>query len=103
VTSQFSNHLRAVLDWPLGTTSLLAPAVVTVNVLGSSDGFDPAEGLADALAVPGVAVHLYGKAARPGRKLGHVTAMGTEAGEVRDRARAAAGLLGEPLTSRDVP
>jgi 5-(carboxyamino)imidazole ribonucleotide synthase len=98
VTSQFANHLRAVLDWPLGDTSALAPAVVTVNVLGRSDGFDPAEGLQSALSVPGAAVHLYGKSARPGRKLGHVTVLGEDADEVRDRARAAAAALGEPLS-----
>ena len=96
-TSQFANHLRAVLDWPLGDTTPLAPAIATVNVLGRSDGFDPAEGMEAALAVPGVGIHLYGKQARPGRKLGHVTAMGADATEVRERARAAAAALGEPL------
>ena len=96
-TSQFANHLRAVLDWPLGDTTALAPAVVTVNVLGRSDGFDPAEGLGTALAVPGAAVHLYGKTARPGRKLGHVTVLGEDVDGVRERARAAASALGEPL------
>jgi 5-(carboxyamino)imidazole ribonucleotide synthase len=96
-TSQFSNHLRAVLDWPLGRADALAPAIVTVNVLGRADGFDPADGMAEALAVPGVAVHLYGKAARPGRKLGHVTAMGDDVAEARERARAAAAALGDEL------
>ena len=74
-TSQFEQHLRAVLDWPLGATDLNAPAVATVNVLGE-DGVDPRAGLPAALAVPGAHVHLYGKAPRPGRKLGHVTALG---------------------------
>ena len=96
-TSQFANHLRAVLDWPLGVADQVAPAVVTVNVLGRADGFDPAAGLPAALAVPGVGVHLYGKSARPGRKLGHVTATGDDADETRERARAAADALGEPL------
>ena len=96
-TSQFANHLRAVLDWPLGATDQLAPVVVTVNVLGRADGFDPADGMADALAVPGAAVHLYGKAARAGRKLGHVTALGANVDEVRERARAAAAALGDPV------
>ena len=96
-TSQFANHLRAVLDWPLGDTRALAPAVVTVNVLGRADGFDPADGLAAALSQPGVGVHLYGKSARPGRKLGHVTAMGEDVDEVRSRARAAAAALGDQL------
>lgn len=99
-TSQYANHLRAVLDWPLGATGALAPAIVTVNVLGRSDGFDPADGLARALELPGVSVHLYGKLARPGRKLGHVTAMGDNAADVRDVARRAADALGEPLDPR---
>ncbi len=75
VTSQFEQHLRAALDLPLGSTALLAPAAVTVNVVGPGDGSDPRERLREALAVDGAHVHLYGKAARAGRKLGHVTAL----------------------------
>jgi 5-(carboxyamino)imidazole ribonucleotide synthase len=97
ITSQFANHLRAVLDWPLGATTQLAPAIVTVNVLGRSDGTAPDQGMARALAVPGVGVHMYGKGARPGRKLGHVTALADDIETARDRARAAAAALGEPL------
>lgn len=97
VTSQFENHVRAVLDWPLGDTALTAPAVVTVNVVGGPSGGDPRVNLPRALAVPGVHVHLYGKGPRPGRKLGHVTALGDNVAEVRERAaRAAAILVGEP-------
>ena len=94
-TSQFANHLRAVLDLPLGDPSLTAPAVATVNLLGGPDGADPRgrERLAAALAVPGVAVHLYGKAARPGRKLGHVTALGADQGAALAAARQAAAAL----------
>lgn len=95
-TSQFQNHARAVLDLPLGTTTLTAPCVATVNVLGPADGSDPRHRLAGALAVPDVGVHLYDKGPRPGRKLGHVTAVGDEPDETRDRARrAAAALTGE--------
>lgn len=95
-TSQFQNHARAVLDLPLGATSLTAPAVSTVNVLGPADGSDPRSRLAEALAVEGVAVHLYGKDARPGRKLGHVTAVAATVEEARAHARrAAARLTGE--------
>lgn len=93
VTSQFEQHLRAVLDWPLGSTALTAPAVVTVNLLGGADGGDPQAALPQALAIPGVHVHLYGKAARPGRKLGHVTALGPNAHECEERAWLAATLL----------
>ena len=93
LTSQFENHLRAVLDWPLGATDLVAPAVATVNVLGVSGQADFGSSLPAALAVPGARVHLYGKSPRPGRKLGHVTAIGRERGEALARARRAAGLL----------
>ena len=92
-TSQFQNHARAVLDLPLGDPGLTAPAVATVNVLGPADGSEPRSRLAAALAVPGVAVHLYGKDARPGRKLGHVTALGEDPVDTRQRARAAAARL----------
>ncbi len=92
-TSQFQNHARAALDLPLGDPSLTAPAVAMVNVLGPTDGADPRTRLAEALAVPGVAVHLYGKEARPGRKIGHVTAVGEDVAETRERAREAARRL----------
>jgi 5-(carboxyamino)imidazole ribonucleotide synthase len=72
-TSQFEQHLRAVLDLPLGVTSPVAAAAAMVNVVGPQDGSDPASRLREALLVPGARVHLYGKSARPGRKLGHVT------------------------------
>jgi len=93
VTSQFENHLRAVLDLPLGSTALVAPAVATVNVLGPDDGSDPRARLADALAVEGARVHVYGKRAAPGRKLGHVTALGPDHGAALDVARRAAAAL----------
>jgi 5-(carboxyamino)imidazole ribonucleotide synthase len=92
-TSQFAQHLRAVLDWPLGSTASTAPAAVTVNLLGGEDGSDPTDRLALALAVPGAHVHLYGKSARPGRKLGHVTVCADERSAARDRAREAVAIL----------
>ena len=96
VTSQFENHVRAVLDWPLGDTSLTAPAAVMVNVLGGASGSDPQGELPRALTDPAVKIHLYGKAARPGRKLGHVTVLGDTIDEARARGqRAAAILMGE--------
>jgi 5-(carboxyamino)imidazole ribonucleotide synthase len=98
-TSQFENHLRAVLDLPLGTTAPRAPQVASVNVFGSDDGADPIEGLARALAIEGAHVHLYGKQAHGGRKLGHVTVCGEQAEDVRGRAWAAALALGTPQPS----
>ncbi len=93
VTSQFENHLRAVLDWPLGDTGLVAPAVVTANVLAGPETVDLHRNLPAALAVSGVRVHLYGKAPRPGRKVGHVTALGQDPVETRARAVKAAAIL----------
>lgn len=93
-TSQFEQHVRAILDWPLGAPDLVAPAVATVNILGGADGADPAGRLPAALAVPGAHLHLYGKAARPGRKLGHVTALAGSVAEARRTAWEAAAKLG---------
>ncbi len=76
VTSQFEQHLRAVLDLPLGSTAPTGPAVVTVNLLGDGETDDPRGRLKDALATGDGHVHFYGKAARAGRKVGHVTAVG---------------------------
>ncbi|MCU1431818.1 MAG: phosphoribosylaminoimidazole carboxylase, ATPase subunit [Actinotalea sp.] len=93
VTSQFEQHLRAVLDLPLGETAARAPWSVMANVLGSTRA-DLADGLAEVLAAdPAARVHLYGKEVRPGRKLGHVTVSGEDLDDVRSRARAAAALL----------
>ena len=93
VTSQFENQLRAVLDWPLGSPKLRAPYAVMVNVVGSDAG-DPTERLAGALLVDDVHVHLYGKSWRPGRKLGHVTALADDVDVARRRAHAAVHALG---------
>ena len=92
-TSQFEQHVRAVLDWPLGDTSPIAPVSVMVNLLGG-EKTDLASTLPRALgAVPEAAVHLYGKQARPGRKLGHVTVVGNDLAETRERARLAVAVL----------
>jgi 5-(carboxyamino)imidazole ribonucleotide synthase len=95
LTSQFEQHLRAVLDYPLGDTSMAAPVVVMANVLGGDLG---GPGIDERLhhlfaADPAVKVHLYGKAVRPGRKIGHVTALGDDLSVVRARARRAAAWL----------
>ncbi len=92
-TSQFENHVRAVLDLPLGPTWASAAAAVTINVIGTMDGFDPARHLPDALAVEGAQIHLYGKMPKPGRKLGHVTAIGDDMDQARELARRAEAAL----------
>ena len=93
-TSQFENHLRGVLDLPLGEVSMRAPAAAMVNLLGTRTG--PASPqVAAALAVPGAHLHLYDKAeVRPGRKMGHVTALGATGEEALARARRAAAAVG---------
>jgi 5-(carboxyamino)imidazole ribonucleotide synthase len=91
MTSQFEQHVRAVLDLPLGSTALLAPTSVMVNVIGGPASGSMTDRYAAALAAhPDVKVHSYAKSARPGRKVGHVTAVGDELDEVAYRARAAA-------------
>ena len=96
-TSQFEQHLRAVLDYPLGETRMTAPVVVMANVLGGAPGgMSIDERLHHLFAAdPGIRVHLYGKQPRPGRKIGHVTALGDDIGIVRARAARAARWLRE--------
>jgi 5-(carboxyamino)imidazole ribonucleotide synthase len=114
-TSQFEQHLRAVLDLPLGAPNAIAPQVVMANVFGgdgpartdfattefASTGRDVYSRYTHVMAAdPGVNVHLYGKAARPGRKIGHVTALpdaalGDDIDALRERAGRAARYLGE--------
>jgi 5-(carboxyamino)imidazole ribonucleotide synthase len=104
-TSQFEQHLRAVLDYPLGATGPIAPVTVMANVIGAPHG--PAMGMDERLhhlfaRIPDAKVHLYGKAERPGRKIGHVNILGgahgtlddaTYVAEVRERATRAAHWL----------
>jgi 5-(carboxyamino)imidazole ribonucleotide synthase len=92
-TSQFEQHLRAVLDLPLGDTRMTVPQVVMANVLGG-DFPDMYDGYLHCLAHdPGIRIHMYGKQVRPGRKVGHVTALGSDAEDVRERAWHAAAFL----------
>ncbi len=94
VTGQFENHLRAVLDLPLGSPEARAPWTVMVNILGGDDtrlSGDLYAGYPHVLARdPRLKVHLYGKDVKPGRKVGHVTAYGDDLDEVRERALHAA-------------
>jgi 5-(carboxyamino)imidazole ribonucleotide synthase len=93
-TSQFEQHLRAVLDYPLGVTGLTAPVVVMANVLGGEGEPDLDKRLHLLMGRdPAVKVHLYGKQVRPGRKIGHVTALGDDLAETRERARTGAHYL----------
>ena len=101
VTSQFENHLRAVLDLPLGSPVARAPWTVMVNILGGADEAGQTgrlwDGYPHALARdPRLRVHLYGKELRPGRKVGHVNAYGDDLDDCLERARhAAAWFAGE--------
>jgi 5-(carboxyamino)imidazole ribonucleotide synthase len=107
-TSQFENHVRAVLGLPLGDAGLRVPCAVMVNVLGEREGHPPRAGEAfhKTLLVPGASVHIYGKPeVRPGRKMGHVTVTGANreddfgdeadllCDDVRRRAEKAADLI----------
>lgn len=93
VTSQFENHLRAVLDLPLGAPTARERWTVMVNILGGDhDAGRLWDGYPHALARdPHLRVHLYGKALRPGRKVGHVNAYGDDLEDCLARARHAAG------------
>jgi 5-(carboxyamino)imidazole ribonucleotide synthase len=97
-TSQFEQHLRAVLDLPLGSPSGAVPGGFTVmaNILGGTDPDIYDRYIHVMAADPSLKVHFYGKEVRPGRKIGHVTVVGTAADDVaglRDRARRAASYL----------
>jgi 5-(carboxyamino)imidazole ribonucleotide synthase len=103
-TSQFEQHVRAVLDYPLGDTGVIAPLTVMANVLGAAQ--TPAMTLDERLhhllaRMPDARVHLYGKEERPGRKIGHINFLGSEAGDatevanLRERAERAAHWLSE--------
>jgi 5-(carboxyamino)imidazole ribonucleotide synthase len=94
VTGQFENHLRAVLDLPLGDPTARAPWTVMVNILGGEHGALSENlygGYPHVFARdPRLKVHLYGKTVKPGRKVGHVTAYGDDLDDVRERAQHAA-------------
>jgi 5-(carboxyamino)imidazole ribonucleotide synthase len=91
VCSQFENHVRAVLGWPLGNTRMVAPAAVMMNLLGDRKAVGRPVGIEQALGVPGAHVHIYGKAmSGAGRKMGHVTALGATLDEALATAQRAA-------------
>jgi phosphoribosylaminoimidazole carboxylase len=87
-TSQFENHLRAILDWPLGSTAIKVPAAAMINIMGVSEDLKatvvPAVG--EAITIPGATVHLYGKReCRRGRKMGHVTIVADSVAQLNER------------------
>lgn len=86
-TSQFAQHLRAILNLPLGDTGLIMPGAM-LNIVGEKGFEGPAvyQGLEEVLSLPGVYVHLYGKShTKPFRKMGHVTVLGREVSEIKER------------------
>jgi len=94
-TSQFENHIRAVMGWPLGDIKLRAPAAVMVNIFGKRNGYTDPHAIRPALSVPGATLHIYGKReVRIGRKMGHVTVLASTLAEAESVARAAA----DPVT-----
>lgn len=92
-TSQFEQHLRAVLDLPLGSPRPTAPYAVMANVLGGEDPDVYSRYVHVMARDPSVKVHMYGKDVRPGRKIGHVTALGDDLDDTRARAQHAADYL----------
>lgn len=94
VTSQFEQHLRAVLDLPLGSAESTAPHAVMVNLLGVDQTNDFLPHYQEAmLAHPTAKIHTYGKGARQGRKMGHITVIGNDAEAALTEARQAAMVL----------
>ena len=106
VTSQFEQHLRAVLNLPLGATDALAPVTVMKNFLGGENQ-DLYSAFPQALAAePAAKVHCYGKSVRPGRKIGHVNLVGASASDVesvRYRAGLVAGIIRDGRATADEP
>ena len=92
-TSQFEQHLRAVLNLPLGSPRTNAPFTVMANLLGGADPDVYSRYLHVMAKDPDVKVHFYGKDVRPGRKIGHVTVMGDDHQDLLERARDAAAYL----------
>lgn len=88
-TSQFENHLRAILNLPLGSTTLRVPSTAMLNLIGTNDSMQPIDqAVSVAYGVPGASVHLYGKTeCRKGRKMGHITVTGDSDAQVRERIR----------------
>ncbi|GJJ07816.1 hypothetical protein Clacol_002021 [Clathrus columnatus] len=103
-TSQYENHLRAILDLPIGNTSLIVPSAIMLNLIGTSDDQAPLHSvIATAFTIPGACVHLYGKSqCRKGRKMGHITIVATDDAEARSRLRPLLAALPSSDTTKEV-
>lgn len=88
-TSQYENHLRAILSLPLGSTALKVPSAAMFNLIGFSSSMSEIKSITDvALTIPGASVHLYGKSeCRKGRKMGHITLVADSDAQLRTRLR----------------
>jgi phosphoribosylaminoimidazole carboxylase PurK protein len=94
LTSQFTQHIRAITGMPLESATMNVPAAVMVNILGDRTGPAAPAGIEDAEKIPGVRVHLYGKKeTKPERKMGHVTAVGETVEEAKERATKARNFI----------
>ena len=94
ITSQFEQHIRAITGLPLGETAMKVPAAVMMNILGERQATADIQGLSQALAIPGVSCHFYGKAeTKPERKMGHLTAVATDVETALLNAQAALNVI----------
>lgn len=94
-TSQFTQHIRAIMGLPLGSTELIVPAAVMINILGEHNGIPTITGLEEAHAIEDISVHFYGKTpTKIDRKMGHITATGATVQEAKARAQRARSLIG---------
>lgn len=94
ITSQYQNHLRAILGLSLGPPTMIEPSAVMVNLLGNREGMAQVSGMENALSIPGVNLHIYGKRlTRTARKMGHVTALGQNIEEAFEKATKAASFI----------
>ncbi|KAI0922148.1 phosphoribosylaminoimidazole carboxylase ade2, variant 3 [Taiwanofungus camphoratus] len=103
-TSQYENHLRAILSLPLGSTALKVPSAVMLNIIGASSNMAEVASVAGrALKVAGARVHLYGKSeCRKGRKMGHITVVANSDAELRDRLRPLLECLPSESDSKEI-
>lgn len=94
ITSQFEQHIRAIMNLPLGKTSLISKVVVMKNILGEKNGSGIPDGIERALKIPGISLHIYGKSqSRSQRKMGHITILGDNIDECLTKINKARKML----------